>query len=110
MCDYDGGESATLWVKKFPRARKEHRCEACDGMVKPGARYMSLFSIFEGSCATAKCCLPCNRAIERFGKEHGQQPYPTALVETLQECIDWDAESSKRWRPVLRRVLARRLP
>ncbi len=106
MCDF-GGEAATLWVRKYPKARKDHRCEACGGVIKPGRRYLVLFSIFEGSAASAKCCLPCDRISQKFGKEHELTPYPTALVDSLQECIDEEPSSAKKWRPAIRAIRAR---
>lgn len=104
MCDFYGGELADLWVHRYPKARKEHRCEACGGTIKPGRRYLSLFTLFDGSGSTVKCCLPCERIGRKFAEVHRMTPHPSALVDSLQECIEEEPLSAGKWRPMLRAI------
>lgn len=109
MCDLDDGEAASLWSWKFPKARKSHRCDTCGKEITRGERYGVLFSIFEGSCSTAKQCLECKKTGEVFGQDHRFTPHPDSLFEALQECILESAESEKKWGPELAAMRARRV-
>lgn len=108
MCDYDVGETADLWVRKYPKAAKAHRCAVCDGIIRPGRRYLSLFVLFDGRGSTTKCCLPCERIEKRFAKEHKSSPHPDGLVDALEECVAGEPASGKIWRQMLRAIRNRR--
>lgn len=108
MCTIGGVERADVFSWTFRVARKQHNCDGCGCQVQAGERYGVLFTIFEGYLDNAKSCLPCYRAAKRFGEEHEYFPHPSALAETIQECVAWDDESARKWRPTLRAILARR--
>ena len=107
MCDTDFGDRAELSSWTFRKARKQHRCVACGGVIAAGKRYGILFTVFDGEAQSDKSCLPCHRAGNKFGADHHLIPHPSGLSEALQECIDEEPSSAKRWRPVLRAMLAR---
>jgi hypothetical protein len=61
-CDFDG-EPYRVWKEKERRARKTHRCDECDGLIKPGEMYYW----FRGFCDSWEewhVCLLCE-AIRR---------------------------------------------
>jgi hypothetical protein len=56
-CDY--GEAATIWREEERRARREHRCSDCGGMIRRGEHYRSLACLFDGEWSCSKRCADC---------------------------------------------------
>lgn len=52
-------ERYTLYEEKEHTARQAHKCSACDELIPPGARYCSVFTLFDGSVDTLKRCSRC---------------------------------------------------
>jgi len=110
MCDIDfgGDDEASAWsVQQIKHARKEHRCDSCGTTIKVGRPYIRMSWVQEGTAYTEKCCLVCWRIGERFGKEHRWTPCPSSILVTLDECIDYGDEDSKRWRADARKIRRR---
>lgn len=110
MCQIGDGERAEFWSDTHRRARKQHTCDGCGGIIMPGTVYLINFTIYEGYPDSAKCCAACENVRDTFGKEHGNlYPHPGSLIETLEECIDeGDAESLTKWQPLLDELHSRR--
>ena len=55
--DYDGPRCS---MNTEPKARKEHRCDHCGGIIKPGERYEKYQGIdYEGRPFCDKMCADC---------------------------------------------------
>ena len=52
------------------KARREHRCVECGGIIPSGQEYDYTTQLFEGSWANWKTCLPCVAAIDDWCKEY----------------------------------------
>lgn len=69
-CEIEGCNEVERTTR--PRARKEHRCCACAGTIRPGDRYERTFVVWEGESDTIVHCLRCAsmfRAITRRQRE-----------------------------------------
>ncbi len=107
MCTLDG-DYCDFWRETRRTARKEHRCACCGSPIQQGQKYVVVSSAFDGSASSEKSCLPCRRAVDKFAAEPKHMRWmPSGFREVLEECIDWDAESAKKWRPMLRAIRAR---
>lgn len=109
MCDLAGDERAEVFEEEVRRARKEHRCECCRRTIAVGERYARTFVVFEGEPDSAKACLACHRAIQRFGKAHRFYPFPSSFAECLEQCIDERDDGYQRWQRELRALAKRRV-
>lgn len=108
MCSLDG-YYCDFWRETRRTARKSHKCDCCGVTILPGRKYVVVSSAFEGIASSNKKCLWCDKAISRFAAEPGHMRWmPSGFVEVLEECIDWDDDSSKHWRPMLQAIQARR--
>jgi hypothetical protein len=47
-------------------ARKPHRCSECRRPIRPGTRYESTFTVFDGDAETFKTCPRCERLREVY--------------------------------------------
>jgi predicted RNA-binding Zn-ribbon protein involved in translation (DUF1610 family) len=108
MCDI-GLESAELWHETPRKARKNHKCSSCGGIIHPKATYTVHFSIYEGAATSEKICDPCREARAEFADAHdGVSPTPGYFPQLLDRCIaDGDEESEKKWKPMQVALLAR---
>ena len=99
MCDIDLGDGCEAWSEtRIKHARKEHRCASCGAHIRVGRSYWRRSYVFDGSAGAEACCDPCWVIAEAFGAAHHQTPTPSSLLDTLEQCIDYDDESAKRWR------------
>jgi hypothetical protein len=56
---YYADESYDVYDETVRRARKEHRCGACDEHIVPGATYWHIATVFDGTARTYKRCERC---------------------------------------------------
>ncbi len=49
-------------VTSILKARKQHRCCECSGMILPGQQYERVSGVWEGNADAFKTCLPCMEA------------------------------------------------
>lgn len=61
-CDY---EPAQIYRANIRRARKQHRCDECSGLIVVGEQYEYVFGIWDGMPNSCKTCARCV-AIRRF--------------------------------------------
>ena len=54
----DNGDYVTLLAETKRKARKQHRCNECQGAILPGQAYLDERYLFEGAVSTHKTC-PC---------------------------------------------------
>lgn len=55
-CDYDAPE---FYNKSEPRARKQHRCDECGGVISPGESYEYVSGKWDGWFSQFKTCGRC---------------------------------------------------
>lgn len=63
-CDY---EPADFYSATMRKARKEHRCEECGSVIKPGQQYEHAAMGYEGTACAYKTCQHCLE-VRRFVK------------------------------------------
>jgi hypothetical protein len=59
MSVYADDDAADVYNETIRKARKEHRCDACSGSIKPGAIYSYTAALFDGGWQTATRCGRC---------------------------------------------------
>ncbi len=121
MCEWssDYGYDSQTFQDLWRRARKQHKCEECSGIIHPGANYRFVSGRSEGEIWQAKICAACDETRNRFADEHkGERPLLGELDEALRECVadetSWDdddnevvTEAGKRWQQALDEMRAR---
>ena len=106
MCVNNDSDVSTIWNEIPRRARVSHQCDGCRVIIQPGEAYMAHSSLYDGHWCREAMCFGCWWVREAFGQAHHMFPVPSALIETLRECIDADGRESQ-WRPELASVLRR---
>lgn len=51
---------------KLITARKEHRCDVCEGKIQAGEKYLKRVGTFEGDFYCSKECLACQPIISEY--------------------------------------------
>ena len=59
-------ETYTIYDERRIKARKEHRCDACEEPIPPGHFYCRVGIVFEQSAETIKRCLRCQTLHEHL--------------------------------------------
>lgn len=113
MCVIDNdGECCELWAESHRTARKQHKCDACDGVIAAGERYLNHYSRYDGyENDRAKMCGACEDVRGKFSDspDHHLIPAPSFLREILEGCIaDGDEESEALWKPAIAAMDQRR--
>jgi hypothetical protein len=67
-CDIDGYNEVERTT--YPRARKEHRCDACRETIRVGDRYARTFIVWEGEPETWFHCARCNALFKGISGRH----------------------------------------
>jgi hypothetical protein len=52
-------ETYDVYDETTRTARKEHECDACDGKIRPGDKYVAIFIVFQGEIENLKRCARC---------------------------------------------------
>ena len=58
---YESEGSYDRYAKTRRKARKEHQCDACENVVRPGHYYMRIYTVFDGRTDTIIRCGACER-------------------------------------------------
>lgn len=107
----DDGDRCELWSEFHRTARKQHKCDACRGVIAAGERYLVHYSRYDGEeNDRAKMCGACEVVRDKFKDSPGHLiPAPSFLREILEECIaDGDEESEAMWKPAIAEMEQRR--
>jgi hypothetical protein len=107
MCEVYNDSHCEAYRETERVARKQHRCDGCGAIIRPGRRYAYASGVFEGYPFSTHTCLPCERARKEFGKAHRVGVAPDALSEHLEECIREGDGDTKRWRILYARLRSR---
>jgi hypothetical protein len=82
--DADGCEPYSVYNEHQRRARKDHRCSACQAVViRRGDLYKDIRTVFEGEAETIKRCARCE-ALYQHLKGLGQRTVTRADGSTYQ--------------------------
>lgn len=112
MCEiYSDGDSADLWQVKTKTARKTYACDCCLGLIKPGEKYVTYKSLYDGEWYQERGCIPCDKAQDEFSAAHDEMAwFPQAFREALTDCISEEDDGSGKWAPMLAAIEARGAP
>jgi hypothetical protein len=55
-----------IYREEFRKARKEHKCDACCSLIRPGDYYCNLFTLYDGNTENIKRCGSCQRTHEHL--------------------------------------------
>lgn len=96
--EYDG-DPCSVGSERIRKANKEHVCEECDQVIRPGELYEYATWCFDGSWGDFKTCLVC----ATVRKDHARYGYIYGdLWESLAECYgsevvngDWDDDEDE---------------
>lgn len=79
------GEQPSCYTHAKPRAKKEHKCCECHGMIAPGETYHRISGVWDGSASTFKRCQVCQEIAEaidaRIELEYGRSALEDDGVE-----------------------------
>jgi len=68
-CDYDGdGEPIEFQNLTKPKARKEHRCTDCGGVIRIGEQYEYFAYKCDGALGVEKRCADCTFIVHEVGR------------------------------------------
>lgn len=67
-CDTYDLLPAPVWREGIRRARKDHRCDACNEPIPRGHKYSYTFAVVDGDPQTTKRCLRCDAIYERLSE------------------------------------------
>jgi len=66
-CDYGDAESPEFLSEEKRRARKDHRCSDCGGVIAVGETYVHVSGMWGGRIETYKICSGCGSLRGVFG-------------------------------------------
>lgn len=79
-------EMAECYRGEVRKARKEHRCCSCDGMIHPGEAYHHHFGIWSDGPESFNVCQDCEDLRVEVDAEV-KDPYEKTAVTELQESV-----------------------
>lgn len=89
MCFYYDSESAA-YKEKVRQARKDHKCQGCDNLIKSGDLYIYGSGIFDNSPFDVKICAQCKLTqLKIYEKELEDGCHPQESWCTLVEVGDY---------------------
>ena len=77
----DMGEQPSCYTHAQPRAKKEHKCCECHGMIPPGETYHRISGVWDGTAETFKRCSVCHEIAEEIDKRIEREYGRSALIE-----------------------------
>lgn len=108
MCSLDLFGEVAVWRETPRRARKDHSCTACGGVIAKGSAYLDHANLYDGSWSSETACFPCWWARETFAQAHEQSFAPSMLHELLRDCVKGRVDDAEReWRPSFAALLRR---
>lgn len=92
-------EIATVYNEtEVKRARKEHKCCECDGSIKAGTPYVSIFGVWSGEARTYKQCPECNALMHDIAGETCDTENMSGLTMLYEDVFESDnAEWMERY-------------
>lgn len=77
-----GDEPVDVHAFHWPKARKQHECDACHETIRVGDKYVTETMLFDGAWETVKRCLRCEAIRKHLAKrmrggDEGESPHWT---------------------------------
>lgn len=109
MCDIDDLEPFDFSHSESRTARKQHKCDCCNGYIKPKERY-TVFSYKLEEVQSEKMCAACSALMDEFAEVHKFFTAPSSLGDLLHECIESreDFRLMLKWSRAMREMGRRR--
>jgi len=60
------GDTCVVYPEENPRARREHKCDECDRVIKKGEYYFKERFLYDGDFETQKTCTDCMSVRKAF--------------------------------------------
>ncbi len=76
---------AELWREEERRARLQHRCELCEGIIASGQHYIHASGFQDGRPFTYKAHKTCLRAMQSFIRESGEDCWGEEWFPEIEE-------------------------
>jgi hypothetical protein len=108
MCSCEDGEPVDVWVHEVRKARKQHRCTDCGGVIAVGVMHNYYRMLYDGIWSTDRRCSACDEKAEAFTIAEGCHAPIGALYETLRECASEDPDFIRNYLHARREVRAKR--
>src|SRR5688500_18192055 len=90
---YVADEHYAVYSETFPKARKEHQCEACDSAIQPGHKYARVFIAFDGKAESVIRCMRCQRIHEHLRDLGDGETWPEERLNCGQRYeSEWGGE------------------
>lgn len=101
-----------LWHEATPKARKDHKCSECRGVIPRGSLYRNIQMLWEGKWDTVRQCFACLAVIEEIAKiektkgchDSESRPQLLELGSALNDVEYWSIPGAEQFR--LRRECA----
>lgn len=96
-CDF---EPADVYTTEERKARREHRCSECRGVIRKGERYQRASMAYEGRWSSYKTCPDCLFVIYEVGRTffkecNGWCHLHEGVIEGLEDLIIWNPEARR---------------
>lgn len=87
-------EQYAVYDERFPRARKEHKCDACGDCIQRGDRYTRVGIVFDGEAYSVIRCLRCQTIHEHLRTlDKSGEMWPDEWLDCGEEYTDhWGKE------------------
>lgn len=85
---YVADEHYSVYDERFPRARKEHKCDACKERIFGGQRYAKVGIVFQGTANTVIRCLRCQKLHEHLRELGDGDTWPEERLNCGQRYED----------------------
>lgn len=59
MCSCDL-EQPSVFVEDRHKAKKQHKCSSCKGVIMPGEEYIATFGVWDGEASRYRRCIDCD--------------------------------------------------
>lgn len=102
MCSCENAEPLRCSVLTEPVARKEHRCDECNGPIGPGQKYWRLKGVdSDGDAFAHKRCSACVKRARAFNTAEGCKAPLGALFDSIRECGEEDPDFDAAYQKAL---------
>lgn len=92
------------------KARKDYKCDCCDGLIKRGEIYLKHVSKTDGQMCSERMCGACLIDRKLFIDSHNFYTAPSSTPDLYHECVESreDFKSMLQWSRAMKRIGQRR--
>lgn len=92
------GESPDVYTITHPKARKEHRCCECHGVIRKGETYLRFDGIWLGKGGSYATCPDCEKIRDEVVSMAADPDEWPAFGELHRDCEGYGGELEERFR------------